>query len=282
MFTDKQASVLYANNAEDIRILSSLCQGVYLTRSEPAPEYKGEKTDPPAPIGLTSSAFRVLTRSKKKKRTRVPTASEAVKEASASQKREVQEEPTEVTTVAATIAEVENMAASNQESESLLDAYIHRQPFIVTKSSGNLRTDQYPQPPPYNNELCAGIPPKEIPVPTGALKTFIDGLMSSDEQSLKEGSFSFQVPADLYEDYHYLNEYRAKHVRDAFCFAWGNYHKRAWGADEMHPVDGSPGRDWGGIGMTLLDSVDTLKILGLEKEFEAATEWVRERESDDK
>lgn len=252
--------------------MSSLCQGVYLTRSESAPSYKGEKTDPPAPIGLTTTSFHYLTRSKKRK-PRVPTASEAVKRASTHQKGEMKEKPVE-TTAPATIAEVENMISNTQKSQSLLNAYIHRQPFIVTKSSGNLRTDQYPQPPPFTDELCAGVPPKPIPQPTGALQSYIERLLSTDEQPLKEGSFSFQVPNDLYEDYHYLSEYRAKHVRDAFCFAWGNYHTRAWGADEMHPVDGTPGKDWGGIGMTLLDSVDTLKILGLEKEFEAATEWV--------
>lgn len=258
----------------------TLCQGMYLTRSESAPKYKGEKTDAPAPIGLTTGSSHSLARSRKR-RARTPTASEAVKRASIRQKEKANEKKEKhvETTAPATIAEVENLVSKTQETPNLLKEYTHRQPFIVTKSSGNLRSDSYPPPPPFKDELCSGIPPKAIPQPTGALQSYIERLLSTDEQSLKEGSFSNQVPNDLYEDYHYLSEYRAKHVRDAFCFAWGNYHSRTWGADEMHPVDGTPGKDWGGIGMTLLDSVDTLKILGLEKEFEAATEWVRKRQS---
>ena len=52
------------------------------------------------------------------------------------------------------------------------------------------------------------------------------------------------------------------------------YRKFAWGADEVHPKSGGRGDNWGGFGMTILDALDTLKLLGLEKELGDATEWV--------
>ena len=52
------------------------------------------------------------------------------------------------------------------------------------------------------------------------------------------------------------------------------YRKFAWGADEVHPKSGGRGNNWGGFGMTSLDALDTLKLLGLEKELDDATDWV--------
>ena len=45
-------------------------------------------------------------------------------------------------------------------------------------------------------------------------------------------------------------------------FAWNNYKKYAWGKDELRPVSGR-GNDWFGVGLTIVDSLDTLYIMGL-------------------
>ena len=50
---------------------------------------------------------------------------------------------------------------------------------------------------------------------------------------------------------------------------------RAFGADEIKPVSGMRNENWGGMGMTLLDSLDTLWLMGMKEEFDDATEWVR-------
>ena len=60
------------------------------------------------------------------------------------------------------------------------------------------------------------------------------------------------------------------------CMMSYRYRKFAWGADEVHPTSGGKGNNWGGFGMTILDSLDTLKLLGLNKELQDATEWVRQ------
>lgn len=51
---------------------------------------------------------------------------------------------------------------------------------------------------------------------------------------------------------------------DAFLHAWTGYRKFAWGHDELKPVSRSFS-EWFGLGLTLIDSLDTMWILGLKK-----------------
>lgn len=46
-------------------------------------------------------------------------------------------------------------------------------------------------------------------------------------------------------------------------------------------MSGGRFENWSGIGMTLLDGLDTLELLGLHKEFEKAAEWVETRSNFD-
>ncbi|CAG8628238.1 1350_t:CDS:2, partial [Acaulospora colombiana] len=50
----------------------------------------------------------------------------------------------------------------------------------------------------------------------------------------------------------------------------------AWGFDEYHPVKrkGTNLSSDGGIGYTIVDTLDTMHIMGLEQEFAEAREWV--------
>ena len=60
--------------------------------------------------------------------------------------------------------------------------------------------------------------------------------------------------------------------------AWSNYVRFAWGFDELDPVKkrGSSSAIFGfaNIGATIVDSLDTLYVMRMVKEFEAAREWV--------
>ncbi|XP_047624984.1 endoplasmic reticulum mannosyl-oligosaccharide 1,2-alpha-mannosidase isoform X1 [Phacochoerus africanus] len=69
---------------------------------------------------------------------------------------------------------------------------------------------------------------------------------------------------------------RQQAVVEAFRHAWAGYHKFAWGHDELKPVSRSFA-EWFGLGLTLIDSLDTMWILGLKKEFAEAREWVSEK-----
>ncbi|XP_057579268.1 endoplasmic reticulum mannosyl-oligosaccharide 1,2-alpha-mannosidase isoform X1 [Hippopotamus amphibius kiboko] len=69
---------------------------------------------------------------------------------------------------------------------------------------------------------------------------------------------------------------RQQAVVEAFRHAWAGYRKFAWGHDELKPVSKSFS-EWFGLGLTLIDALDTMWILGLKKEFEEARKWVSKR-----
>ncbi|KAI3766285.1 hypothetical protein L2E82_16338 [Cichorium intybus] len=76
------------------------------------------------------------------------------------------------------------------------------------------------------------------------------------------------LPSDPIE-----NERRQK-VKDAMVHAWTSYEKYAWGHDELQPQSKNGVDSFGGLGATLIDSLDTLYIMGLDDEFQRAKEWV--------
>ncbi|KAF2157548.1 glycoside hydrolase family 47 protein [Myriangium duriaei CBS 260.36] len=65
-------------------------------------------------------------------------------------------------------------------------------------------------------------------------------------------------------------EERQKIVRDTFLHAWNGYKSHAWLKDEVSPISGGSENGFGGWGATLVDSLDTLWIMGLKKEFNKA------------
>ncbi|XP_051806649.1 endoplasmic reticulum mannosyl-oligosaccharide 1,2-alpha-mannosidase-like [Acanthochromis polyacanthus] len=62
-------------------------------------------------------------------------------------------------------------------------------------------------------------------------------------------------------------------VREAFRHAWKGYKESAWGHDELRPMSKSYS-EWFGLGLTLIDALDTMWILELKEEFEEAKSWV--------
>jgi hypothetical protein len=52
--------------------------------------------------------------------------------------------------------------------------------------------------------------------------------------------------------------------------AWKGYKTYAWGRDELKPLSKSGTDPWGGMGVTLVDSLDTLWIMGMKDEFKDA------------
>ncbi|XP_072542424.1 mannosyl-oligosaccharide 1,2-alpha-mannosidase IA [Salminus brasiliensis] len=71
-------------------------------------------------------------------------------------------------------------------------------------------------------------------------------------------------------------ERRAK-IKEMMQFAWDNYKRYAWGSNELRPVSkqGHSSNLFGSLkGATIVDALDTLYIMEMYDEFEAATEWV--------
>ncbi|KNA22379.1 hypothetical protein SOVF_034640 [Spinacia oleracea] len=67
---------------------------------------------------------------------------------------------------------------------------------------------------------------------------------------------------------------RRQKVKEAMLHAWTSYEKYAWGQDELQPQSKSGVNSFGGLGATLIDSLDTLYIMGLDEQFQRAREWV--------
>ena len=67
---------------------------------------------------------------------------------------------------------------------------------------------------------------------------------------------------------------RQKAVVDAFLHTWAEYRKFAWGHDELKPLTRSFS-EWFGLGLTLIDALDTMWILGLEKGTCLSLRWAR-------
>ncbi|KAJ6440614.1 glycosyl hydrolase family 47 protein [Purpureocillium lavendulum] len=63
-------------------------------------------------------------------------------------------------------------------------------------------------------------------------------------------------------------------IKDAFSRSWKAYKEHAWLRDEVTPITGKPVDTFGGWGATLVDSLDTLWIMGLKDEFSFAVEAV--------
>eukprot|EP00164_Ancoracysta_twista_P002808 GFYU01003736.1.p1 GENE.GFYU01003736.1~~GFYU01003736.1.p1 ORF type:complete len:603 (+),score=177.51 GFYU01003736.1:130-1938(+) len=66
---------------------------------------------------------------------------------------------------------------------------------------------------------------------------------------------------------------RRQAIRDAMKHAWDGYKKFAWGKDELKPVSKSF-QDWLQMGCTIVDSMDTLWLMGLKDEFDEGRDWI--------
>lgn len=62
--------------------------------------------------------------------------------------------------------------------------------------------------------------------------------------------------------------------------AWDNYKLYAWGKNELKPITkrGHTASIFGSsnLGATILDGLDTLYIMGLDKEFKEGRDWIAE------
>ncbi|XP_026195471.1 endoplasmic reticulum mannosyl-oligosaccharide 1,2-alpha-mannosidase [Anabas testudineus] len=115
---------------------------------------------------------------------------------------------------------------------------------IVSWRGAMIEADQATEPPPSANEKEAAVPP----APANAADT---------------------VPLEVSTG----TVDRLEAVRDAFRHAWKGYKDFAWGHDELKPISKSFG-EWFGLGLTLIDSLDTMWIMGLKEEFTEARNWV--------
>lgn len=66
---------------------------------------------------------------------------------------------------------------------------------------------------------------------------------------------------------------RQQAVISAFKHAWKGYKKWAWGHDHLKPLSRKP-HDWFKLGLSIVDSLDTMYLMGLEEELKEARNWI--------
>ncbi|KAI4304477.1 hypothetical protein MLD38_039980 [Melastoma candidum] len=136
---------------------------------------------------------------------------------------------------------------------------------------------------------------------SGAVRSTIDGRIDrDDDKAVADGGGRFKkfwsktprLPPNLSPDEKVKlsvndpNNYqlrwvsRQQKVKDAFVHAWSGYKKYAMGYDELMPLSKHGVDGLGGLGATVVDSLDTAIIMGLDDIVSEAGSWVETQLSD--
>lgn len=111
--------------------------------------------------------------------------------------------------------------------------------------------------------------PEFFPVPTESLIR----LPTGKPKVVPRVQFEFPAESEAAKE---KREKRLAEVKAEAEKAWNGYKKYAWTHDEVMPVSKKPRDPFCGWAATLVDSLDTLWIMGLKDEFENATKAVGE------
>ncbi|KAH8278803.1 hypothetical protein KR018_009850 [Drosophila ironensis] len=75
------------------------------------------------------------------------------------------------------------------------------------------------------------------------------------------------------QHFHGASNERQTAVVAAFKHSWAGYKKYAWGHDNLKPIS-QYSHEWFGLGLSIVDALDTMYIMGLDDEFKEARDWV--------
>ena len=126
---------------------------------------------------------------------------------------------------------------------------------------------------------CPNVPPTDVYIPSNKIYPIWARLPIRHPPSpmMKLPS---EPPQNLHQIQHsfpkrkltQVERERREAVKYAFQRCWNAYREKAWMRDEITPITGHYSDKFGGWGATLVDSLDTLWIMGLEAEFHEAVE----------
>ncbi|KAJ2543659.1 hypothetical protein EV175_005961 [Coemansia sp. RSA 1933] len=91
--------------------------------------------------------------------------------------------------------------------------------------------------------------------------------------ALRRRKVQFDFSSESNED-RAVRRSRAQAIKDGFLYAWDGYKKYAYGADEIDVLKMAPKTTRNGWGATLVDSLDTLWVMGLKDEFARGRDFV--------
>ncbi|TLD28640.1 hypothetical protein PspLS_04078 [Pyricularia sp. CBS 133598] len=95
---------------------------------------------------------------------------------------------------------------------------------------------------------------------------------SGSPRSLPRVQHKFAAPD---AEFRKLQATRQAAVKQAFEKSWGSYRQYAWGYDELRPVTLEGHNSFAGWGATLVDSLDSLWIMGMKDDFAEAVKAVK-------
>lgn len=95
-------------------------------------------------------------------------------------------------------------------------------------------------------------------------------------EEYKTGDAPYRITDEVKRKSDDVARSRRAFVKGAMQFAWGGYEAHAFGYDELLPQSGTGSQGWGSQGITLVDSLDTLWLMGMKEEFWRARDWVRD------
>ncbi|TGZ82619.1 seven-hairpin glycosidase [Ascodesmis nigricans] len=102
-------------------------------------------------------------------------------------------------------------------------------------------------------------------------------LQQQTEKSSTTGSGKGKLPLQFQFSKHNrsaANSARAAAVKEAMKESFWKYRAAAWGADEVKPISGKRHTSLNGWGVTIVDSLTTLGIMGLEEEFILCVDYI--------
>lgn len=106
--------------------------------------------------------------------------------------------------------------------------------------------------------------PEHFPVPSASILQLPTGRPKAIPKI--QHVFSDESASDKID-----REQKLDMIKKAFAHSWTGYREKAWMQDELSPVSGTYRNPFCGWAATLVDSLDSLWILGMKEEFEEAT-----------
>ena len=111
--------------------------------------------------------------------------------------------------------------------------------------------------------------PEHFPIPSESLIQ----LPSGNPKAIPKIQYAFpeESPKDAID-----RKKKLEQIKKTFEFSWDGYTKNAWMQDELSPVSGQYRNPFCGWAATLVDSLDTLWMMGMTEQFENATAAVKD------
>ena len=125
-------------------------------------------------------------------------------------------------------------------------------------------------------QLVGTSPVPDPPITHNPTQTPSPNLLSLDQLNVNNSAGAFHTHNKLgpTEDFSATGlDKKRRLVKEAAAHSWKGYEEHAWGTDELQPITQDGKESLGGIGATIVDSLDTLWLMGLTDEFSRCA-WV--------